>query len=401
MTDASDATEVKSEIHGVPLPPDSLHSHNLEEQLKETVERYELLAKATNDVVYDLDIANATVTWNDALFTQYGYRQSEEVSSLEWWVSRIHPDDAFRVQEEVSALLNTKQETWFSEYRFQKADRDYVYVRDRAFVQRDAQGQIKRIIGSFLDITQQKQLDRTKDEFLSLVSHQLRTPLTVIRMFSDMLSTGRAGKLSALQKHYAHQISDASVRMIALVGDILNISRLELDRITIAPVATDVNKLIATHIEEVVPLAAAKGAIISFSPTLDVSYVSIDPTVFGQVIHNLLTNAVRYSPVSTGRIVVRFVRDGHSFLLSVHDNGIGIPAKARAHIFERFYRADNAVDFDGAGTGLGLYLVKLIVDACEGKIWVKSNAPQGTVFYVRLPGKGMQARKAGSATTPL
>ena len=379
-------------------PPNKRRSskRQLEEQLEETIERHELLAKATNDVIYDLDIKHATVTWNEALFTHYGYDHSPEVSTLEWWAAHIHPDDAFRVQEEIGELLNSQQQTWYSEYRFLKADGSYASVRDRAFVLRDKKGALLRIIGSFLDITGQKNLDRAKDEFMSLVSHQLRTPLTIIRMYSEILGSGMAGDLTSQQQKYVDQIAEGGSRMIKLVGDILNISRLELERIKISPSPCDVNALIQTHIEELTPIANERHIRIRFTPDRTLPKLNVDPVIFGQIMYNLLSNAIRYSRNGQGEVTVSFVKTSEGYTLNVTDNGIGIPLRAQPHIFKRFFRANNALKFEGGGTGLGLYMVQLIVETFKGKVWFESRIGTGSTFHVLFPPSGMQSKQSDS-----
>ncbi|HSE60705.1 MAG TPA: ATP-binding protein, partial [Candidatus Saccharimonadales bacterium] len=364
----------------------------LEHTLKENNERFELVAKATNDVLYDLDIKRNTVWWSDELYNSYGHKPGKEKTSFEWWVDHIHPDDAMAINESLEALVTNKQNTWIHEYRFQMANGEYMYVRDRAFVLRDAKANPVRLIGSLLDITKQKELDRAKDEFISLVSHQLRTPLTAIRLFVEMLIKGQAGKLAKAQQDYIEKVDLSTRRMIRLVGDILNVSRIELGRIKVTPADFDPNAMIQSRIDEIEPLANEKGTKIVFTPT-PLPLIPLDDNVFGQVIHNLLTNAIRYTPSSGGRVDVAFEKKTDGYVLSVKDNGIGIPPEAKAHIFERFYRADNAVRAVGDGTGLGLYLIKMIITTVGGKVWFESNPGQGTVFYVFIPKEGMKAKE--------
>lgn len=374
-----------------------LADHNeLEQQLQASIERYELLARATNDAIYDMDIQAGSVSWNDALYSAYGYARTEACSTLEWWANHVHPDDALDVEAGLTRLLLSNRHTWVSDYRFLKADGSYAHVRNRAFVQRGAGGEPIRIIGSLFDMTHEKQLDRAKDEFISLVSHQLRTPLTIIRLFSDMLASGRTGPLNDRQKNYAEKISAASVRMIALVGDILNISRIELDRLKIEPTPIDVNVLIETQIEELRPLIRGKNLRLRFAPSKTSEPLPVDPLIFSQIVHNLLTNAIRYTEAGKGVITVRFSRQKTGYVLSVRDNGIGIPTRAQPLIFTRFYRAENAASMIGEGSGLGLYLVKIIADICKGKVWFKCAEDKGSIFYVRLPLIGMTARSGAS-----
>src|SRR6185312_8079582 len=139
------------------------------------------------------------VTWNDELRGRFGYSRAEDADSLEWWVGHIHPDDALHVEKNLYEWFASDKSTWQSEYRFRKANGSYSYVLDRGFVIRDKTGEPGRIIGSLLDITEQRELDRAKDEFISLVSHQLRTPLSVIRVYGEMFADGLLGTLTKVQ----------------------------------------------------------------------------------------------------------------------------------------------------------------------------------------------------------
>lgn len=361
-------------------------------QLRVSNERFELVAKATQDLIYDIDLTTGTMAWNDTLYDAYGYKRSTKTQTMEWWTDHIHTDDALKVSLSIDHIFSGEVRVLENEYRFQNADGSYRYVRDRAFVVRDNKGEPLRLIGSMLDVTKQKELDRAKDEFISLVSHQLRTPLTAIRLFTEMLTAGHAGKLGNKQQNYLEKIDISTKRMIQLVSDILNISRMELGHVKVEPVPTDINALILSHIDEVEPLAKAKDVTITFKPSRKLTDALIDPVMFGQFVHNLLTNAIRYSRPDNAKVTVSFKARADGYLLAVKDNGIGIPAKSQERIFERFYRAENAVKTEGEGTGLGLYLLKIISESVGGKIWFESQLGKGTTFYVQIPLAGMRAR---------
>jgi PAS domain S-box-containing protein len=360
--------------------------------LRQSDQRFKAVTRATSDVVYDIDLQDGSLWFNEALYTEYGYAKEDVGSTKDWWIARVHPDDVAQVESQMAHLLQNNKHTWDTEYRFQKADGSYVLVRNRAFLLRDGDKKPHRIIGSLLDITHQRQLERAKDEFMSLVSHQLRTPLTIIRVYSEMLSGGMIGKITPVQKEHVHKISDASVRLINLVRDMLDISRIELERIKIDPKPTDMNRLIATYIEELTPVAEEKQIAIRFKPDTTLPSVLLDVTVIGQIIYNLLENAINYTPSSEGHVTIRFTRQKNEYVFSVADNGIGIPEADQQHIFERFYRANNSTKIDTNGTGLGLYLVKLLVDAFGGKIRLKSTEGSGTTFFVYIPLEGMRKR---------
>ena len=364
---------------------------DLETRLQETVQRYQLVFRATNDVLYELNIETQTALWNEALFTQYGYDPDQSVLPLSWWAQHVHPDDALRVQDEISEWFEGDDETWHSEYRFQKADGTYVNVRDRGVVQRNERGEPVRVIGSLLDITRQKQLDSAKDEFISLVSHQLRTPLTAIRLYSEMLSNDLFGELDDKQREPVQHITDAAIRLIDLVGTILDISKLESGHMVAEPTPANINELLQMHISEVMPLADHKNIKVIFHPDDSVGDVSVDVLIFGQVIHNLLTNSIRYTRSGNGLVEVVFARNENGYILTVKDNGIGIPESAHSSIFNRFFRASNAVSVEEQGTGLGLYMIKLMIESAGCDVWFESHVDHGTTFFVQLPSDGMRA----------
>lgn len=364
-----------------------------EEALKRSDERFKTVTQATHDLVYDLNLPERSIWFNEVLYQDYGYGKHQAENTWDWWLGNIHPEDAPRVHEEIHTLQANQQESWQTEYRFKKADDSYAVVRNRAFVLRDSEGNAERIIGSLLDITAQKQLEDAKDEFLSLVSHQLRTPLTATKLSSEMLEQGIAGELSTEQKEYLGRITAASARMISLVGDILNISRIELGRVKVEPVPTDINRLIEKQLEELRPVAEEKCGTLEFTADKKIPKINVDADVLKLMLENLLSNAIRYCHAGEGRVEVAFKKAKQGYVLSVSDNGIGIPAATQKKIFHRFYRADNAMSFNTDGTGIGLYLVKIISDAVGAKTWFESTKNQGTTFYIQLPPSGMKARK--------
>jgi PAS domain S-box-containing protein len=250
----------------------------------------------------------------------------------------------------------------------------------------------------FRDISREMQIEKAKDEFISLTSHQLRTPLTSISFFSEMLASSRAGKLSPRQQEYAEKIHLSTTRMIRLVGNILNVSRIELDRLKVEPQETDIVYLVKDYIEEAQPIAHAKKVQLIFHGPQSAE-AKIDASLLGQVIHNLLTNAIRYSSEENGKVWVELNQVDDDYQITVSDNGIGIPKNAQSRIFERFYRADNAINIEGQGTGLGLYLAKMIMEAAGCQIWFESKENKGTTFYLRIPKTGMASRMIASQSS--
>ncbi|OGF26836.1 hypothetical protein A2303_01810 [Candidatus Falkowbacteria bacterium RIFOXYB2_FULL_47_14] len=249
------------------------------------------------------------------------------------------------------------------------------------------------------DITHLKEVDRMKTEFVSVASHQLRTPLTAIKLFTEMLLNEQVGKLKKEQREYLDNIYESTERMVRLVNDLLSLSRLESGSLRVEPKSTDLHDFTTNIIKEIEPLAQVKGVGIIFDgASKNLPPLAVDVNLIRQVIHNLITNAVRYSK-SGGRVDVDIKKDNGEYLLTIKDSGIGIPKEAQGRIFEKFFRADNAVKNETEGTGLGLYVSKMIVENSGGRIWFKSAQGEGTVFYVALPTKGM-VEKQGSKTLP-
>ncbi|OGF27221.1 hypothetical protein A2331_03560 [Candidatus Falkowbacteria bacterium RIFOXYB2_FULL_34_18] len=259
-----------------------------------------------------------------------------------------------------------------------------------------------KIVGGAIilhDITHLKEIDKMKTEFVSVASHQLRTPLTAIKLFTEMLINGDVGELQDRQKQYLGDIYESTTRMVRLVNDLLSLSRLESGRLRVEPVDTNMISFIQSIIEEIVPLASSKNIKIVFEKIVDeLPSVAIDPTLMRQVINNLITNAVRYSlGRKEGLVNVNIKKKEKNIEISIKDNGIGIPKEVQSRIFEKFFRADNAIKSETEGTGLGLYVSKMIVESSGGKIWFKSEKNKGTTFFISIPVGGMK-RKKGEKT---
>lgn len=255
----------------------------------------------------------------------------------------------------------------------------------------------KKIIGAidvFRDITEEKEIDRMKTEFVSLASHQLKTPLTSIKWFSEMMVKEEVGTLTDKQKEYLNMIFQSTGQMIGLVGSLLNVSRLEAGRIKIEPKLIRLDDIIQNVIIKSGVLLAEKKCKLNFIKTEPpLPPILLDESLIGEVIYNLFTNAIRYAKPGNGIVSVRTEKRGEDCVIEVSDNGIGIPKTDQHRIFERFFRADNARKLEASGSGLGLYLIKLILESSGGKIWFESEEGKGSKFYVSIPLTGMKERK--------
>jgi signal transduction histidine kinase len=252
------------------------------------------------------------------------------------------------------------------------------------------------IIGAvlvFRDITSEKALDESKSSFISIASHQLRTPLTSMRWFSEMLIGGDAGPLQEEQKHFVERIYQATDRMIDLVNLLLQIARVEAGRIKVEPISLslkDLTQSVAATLKTNLDLKSQTVNIVTDPDPFPL--LPLDQDIVWQVIQNLLSNASRYSQENK-TILVSIIKKDDVIEYSVKDQGIGIPMDQRARLFEKFFRAENALKMVPEGSGLGLSLVKSLVEGWGGRIWFESEEEKGTTFFFTIPAAGMSFKE--------
>lgn len=279
-----------------------------------------------------------------------------------------------------------------------RSDGKKIPVSDSASPIKEPNGKIIGCVCVFHDVTKEYQVDKAKTEFVSLASHQLRTPLSTINWYSEMLLSGDAGQLNPKQEQYAKETHHASKRMCELVNSLLNVSRLELGTFSIDPKQTVVKDLIQTCIKDFRHQIKTKHLSLTQKYSPDVHSMLLDPKLFSIIIQNLLSNAIKYTP-SSGKIRLGLTKDTDSILITVSDTGIGIPHEQQDKIFDKLYRADNAKAVDPDGSGLGLYIAYVIASNAGGKIWHKPNTTAGTSFFVRFPITGMKSKTGNKQLT--
>lgn len=235
-------------------------------------------------------------------------------------------------------------------------------------------------------------LDTAKDEFVSIASHQLRTPLTALKGYTGMLLDGDAGPINAKQHEYLMEIKNANDRMIKLITALLNVSRVDLDVFAVEPEQLSLKRTAESVLNELGKRVEEKKLRVETNFENDVPLINADLNIVRMIFQNLFSNAIKYTSAE-GKININIKKDGPNIIISVADTGCGIPSNAQSKIFTKMFRADNARVKDPDGTGLGLYIIKSTLEKTGGKIWFESQENKGSTFYVTIPLIGMNKKE--------
>lgn len=234
---------------------------------------------------------------------------------------------------------------------------------------------------------QLQKLDEAKDEFISMASHQLRTPLTSIKGYISMLLEGDAGALSAEQKRMLSEVFVSSERMVHLIGDFLNVSRLQTGKFVIDKHPVDMALLVRHELDGLAATAAARNIKFSYTMPKNIPELTLDESKIQQVVMNFADNAIYYSK-DGGTITVRLKKTAEYVELTVKDTGIGVPVAEQSQLFTKFFRATNARKARPDGTGVGLFLAKKVIEEHDGTILFESKEGKGSIFGFRVPLNG-------------
>lgn len=333
------------------------------------------------------DVVTGNIEWSKTTQEIFGLDSAGHKLTYAEFIGTVHPDDRAAVEAAVQSALKNGTE-YAIEHRIVLPDGSQRHVQEKGRVHYDPAGKPVRMVGTALDVTEQKKVeerliesDRIKSEFIATASHELRTPLAIIQGYSEMMLEN--DHLGAEQhRDFLSIIYDKALALEKIVGDLLDISRVETGRIIClefepVDIVAELRQLIAQFQQE-----TTRHHFSMIVPDSQHS-LSVDKAKIIQVMENLLSNAIKYSPRG-GEIVVRIESLDDCLQISVADQGMGISPQHQGQIFDKFYRVDSS-NTAAPGLGIGLYLVKNIIEAHRGKIWVESALGRGSTIFFTLP----------------
>ena len=359
------------------------------------------ILSSIGDGVFAVNTTGHITVFNAASESISGFAAQEAIGKPYQEILRFESQKTGRVNDRfIAHALAGRISTMDSQTLLIRKDGTRLPVADSAAPIRDAANEIIGAIIVFRDISKEAELDKAKTEFVSLASHQLRTPLSAINWYGEMLLDGDAGKLNKDQHEYIKEIFDGCQRMVELVNSLLDVSRLEVGKLVNKPQPTNVQELVSALRKELTVSIKSKGLTVE-EDVADIPPVVADPKQLRMVVQNLMSNAVKYTAekglvaVTLRKATAQDKRAAHIssadnyWFFSVKDNGYGIPKEQQPKIFGKLFRADNVRKLDVEGTGLGLYIVKEVVEKMGGRVWFESTESVGTTFFVVAP---MQTR---------
>lgn len=345
----------------------------------ESENRLLLAAEATGMAIWDLDIQTIEFSFSPQLTAIFGHSNDDRITLAEVR-SQVNIDD---MQNIVIKAYHEALETghYFYEVRIYWPDNSLHWIRTKGIVIFNKSKEPIRMLGTVVDITENKRDEIRKNDFIAMASHELKTPLTSLKAYLQLLEIKLAGSTDPFVKTALTKSGNQVNKMTALIHSFLDISKLEPGKLQLNMKAFDINQLIAKSISESRTLSITH--ILRFENPGPIM-VNADMEKIAQVINNFISNAIKYSQKGSNVILASEVRDG-SLRVSVTDEGIGIKLKDQEKIFQRFYRAEEDVLKNVSGFGIGLYLASEIIQRHKGKTWVTSKEGEGSTFYFSLP----------------
>ncbi len=372
-----------------------------DEQIIQSNERFEKVAQATNDAIWDWDIVGESLYRGSGFKELFGIEVNLKIASEDFWKDKFHPEDLPRIIESLEdAISNPKVSNWSQEYRIIQENGSIATVVDRGIIIRNNHGKALRMVGAITDITHRKEYEQSLmqlnaslserakelaisnaelEQFAFVASHDLQEPLRMVTSFLTQLEKKYGDSLDDNAKKYIHFAVDGAKRMREVILNLLDFSQVGKHKDDIEPISLE--RVIQETLNLQARLIEERRAQITFD---DLPVVNSYYSPLLQIFQNLIGNAMKYAKNDVPAIIyISALELESSWQISIKDNGIGIDSEYHEKIFVLFQRLHHQEEY--SGTGIGLAVVKKIIDGLGGEIWVESAPDKGSTFYFTLP----------------
>ncbi|MBD1395521.1 ATP-binding protein [Mucilaginibacter glaciei] len=357
---------------------------NAKKELEKEKDKFKLAILAAELGTFDMDMTKGTMEWDDRCRELFGIDHEEIVTYEKDFLQGLHPDDKERVIKVIERVFNRSESNGFYDVEYRTigvADKKVRWLRAKGQAYFDNEDKPYRFIGSVLEVTDKKQEELRKNDFITMVSHELKTPLSALSGYVQMLHLQAAKNMDTFAGSILGKVGQQVKKMTGIINGFLNISQIEAGKIPLNKrkfaFADLVNEIIEAY-----TIIAPDHSITNhiYEPII----IHADYDRLEQVLLNLLNNAVKYSP-NGKKIDITSKVTGEMLRVSVKDEGLGIEPSDVKKLFDRFFRVDNHHTKAIPGFGIGLYLCSEIIRLHEGRIWVESEIGSGSTFIFELP----------------
>ena len=365
----------------VKVARDMTDQKEAEENLKVWEERYRIALQAAQMAAWDWNLDEDKIIWNSQHYYLLGLEPDNKEKTAAYFLEFLEPDDQEKIQKALQKAVN-ETGIYQEDFRIRRKDNgEERWMHGFGQVIGKTDGQPARMVGVMFDITERKQLEQQKDDFIIVASHELKTPVTSIKAYSEILAEiCREGNFE-MGAPVVKKLNGQVERLIHLIQMLLDMSKIREGQLALDKHWFDLNQLISQCIEEMPKVPITHKLFFQEKETL---MVEADRERIGQVITNLISNAIKYSPKG-GRITISWNKIDDFVKISVQDEGIGIAEDVKRKIFERFFRVKDVQISTFPGMGMGLFISANIVHQHGGEVWVESLPGKGSAFYFTLP----------------
>ena len=348
-------------------------------RLKESEARFERAMRGTNDGLWDWDLTGDQIYFSSSFKALMGYADDEIENIIDTWRNMLHPDDVTMVMKAIDDHLKRKK-PYDVHYRLKHKTGYYIWIHARGQAEWNERNEPTYFSGIMTDISEKRRLEELKNEFVYVVTHELRTPLSALRGALDMLPRLLGEDLPTKAKKSLDLSLQGCDRLSSLVNDLLEVGKAESGTMQFDIHLHDINILLQKAVDMNADYARQYQTSIDLTLPDNTVMVAIDAKRFQQIMSNLISNAAKFSKAD-GIIHITCCLQGQEVVISVMDHGMGIPYEFQKRIFQKFARSNS----DKPGTGLGLNITKTMVEKMGGKIWFHSEEDHGTTFCLSFP----------------